>query len=535
MICFTLSADTLQGMTSQVDRYRDCFDILEVRLDFLRQDERDKLLRSTALPAWLRETPLILTLRRQSDGGAWNGDDTSRLNYLSSLVVSSLVENHSAHPVGAGRSLFLDLEDDVVALDAGRKAANVAALHGVQIIRSRHDFQGTPEDPAAVLGELATCGGPGEIPKLAVQVRGTGDLVRLVRAAATVRRSAFSGASGAAHGGAGDNDMRFILVGMGSFGFPSRVLAPRIGSFLSYGSDPGEGRGHAAPGQIDPRSMDEVYRLRSQGPNSEVFGIIGNPVLHSRSPAFHNAAFSRHGRDAVYVPFPTDDLTAFRELMSLLDIRGLSVTIPHKEKVVSWFEDRGAAGVVSSPELAAVGACNTVTRSSSGDIVGANTDVAGFLLPLLYRVPSLRDRGVTVLGAGGASRAVVYGLLSSGARVLVLNRNQDRANSLAAEYGDLGRITAGGLGPNSHASLEAHNDIIVQTTSVGMHPDVDADPLSFYEFSGTEVFYEIIYAPPKTKLLVRAEAAGCVVIGGEEMFLAQAELQAGLFAQTESI
>ncbi|MCA1755207.1 MAG: type I 3-dehydroquinate dehydratase [Spirochaeta sp.] len=451
MICFTLSADTLQGMTSQVDRYRDCFDILEVRLDFLRQDERDKLLRSTALPAWLRETPLILTLRRQSDGGAWNGDDTSRLNYLSSLVVSSLVENHSAHPVGAGRSLFLDLEDDVVALDAGRKAANVAALHGVQIIRSRHDFQGTPEDP------------------------------------------------------------------------------------LSYGSDPGEGRGHAAPGQIDPRSMDEVYRLRSQGPNSEVFGIIGNPVLHSRSPAFHNAAFSRHGRDAVYVPFPTDDLTAFRELMSLLDIRGLSVTIPHKEKVVSWFEDRGAAGVVSSPELAAVGACNTVTRSSSGDIVGANTDVAGFLLPLLYRVPSLRDRGVTVLGAGGASRAVVYGLLSSGARVLVLNRNQDRANSLAAEYGDLGRITAGGLGPNSHASLEAHNDIIVQTTSVGMHPDVDADPLSFYEFSGTEVFYEIIYAPPKTKLLVRAEAAGCVVIGGEEMFLAQAELQAGLFAQTESI
>ncbi len=531
MICFTLSADTLQGMTSQVDRYRDCFDILEVRLDLLRQDERDKLLRSPALPAWLSATPLILTFRRRSDGGAWGGgDDTSRLNYLSSLVGSNLVENHSTQPVGAGRGLFLDLEDDVVALDAGRKAADVAALHGVQIIRSRHDFQGTPEDPAAVLGELATCGGPGEIPKLAVQVRGTGDLVRLVQAAATVRRSAFSGA-----GGPGDSDVRFILVGMGSFGFPSRVLAPRIGSFLSYGSDPDEGRGHVAPGQIDPRSMDEVYRLRSQGPDTEVFGIIGNPVLHSRSPAFHNAAFSRHGRDAVYVPFPTDDLTAFRELMSLLDIRGLSVTIPHKEKVAGWFEEHSAAGVVSSPELAAVGACNTVTRSSSGNIVGANTDVAGFLLPLLYRVPSLRDRGVTVLGAGGVSRAVVYGLLSSGARVLVLNRNQDRANSLAAEYADLGQITAGVLGPDSHASLEAHNDIIVQTTSVGMHPDVDADPLSFYEFSGTEVFYEIIYAPPKTKLLIRAEEAGCVVIEGEEMFFAQAELQAGLFAQTESI
>ncbi len=511
MICFTLSADTLDGMSAQIDRYRGCFDMVELRLDLLKQEERDKLVRAASLPVWSDGVALILTFRRQTDGGAWSGEDTPRLNY-----VLSLVENHAASLVREGRRVFIDLEDDVGAVAAGREVADAAARHGVRIIRSRHDFQGTPDDPAAVLGELAACGGPGEIPKLAVQVRGSRDLVRLVRAADSVRGNAGS----------------VIIVGMGPYGFPSRVLAPRIGSFLSYGSDPGAGRGHAAPGQIDPRTMAELYRYRSQGPNTEVFGIIGNPVLHSRSPAFHNAEFERQGRDAVYVPFPTDDIEAFRELMTLLDIRGLSVTIPHKEVVAGWFNGAGAQGVTCSPELTAVGACNTVVRDAGGNLVGANTDVEGFLEPLLRRVPDLRNRGVTVLGAGGAARAVVYALLSSGARVLVLNRNQDRAESLAHEYAHLGQISAGALSPEALPLLATHNDIVVQTTSVGMAPELGADPLPFYRFSGTEVLYEIIYSPPQTRLVSRAQAAGCSVVGGEEMFNAQAERQAQLFAQT---
>ncbi len=542
MICFTLSADTLEGVSAQVNRYRGCFDILELRLDLLRQDERERLVHDTASPAWAIGVPLILTFRRLSDGGAWNGDDTERLNYLSALV-----EQHAEGLVGEG--LFLDLEDDVVAHDAGRKAADVAARYGGEIIRSRHVFDRTPEDPVAVLRELAGCGDPGEIPKLAVQVRGSRDLVRLVRAAIAWLDGMDAGDAGA--GGAGEaRDKRAIIVGMGAYGFPTRVLAPRIGSFLSYSSEPSKGREHVAPGQIDPRSMAELYRYRSLGPTTEVFGIIGNPVLHSRSPAFHNAEFDRKGRNAVYVPFPTDDVPAFRELMALLHIRGVSVTIPHKEMVADWFRAAGAEGASravgtagdpgadvpavgeASTELLAVGACNTVIRDADGRLVGANTDVAGFLEPLRSRVPELRDRGVTVIGAGGAARAVVYGLLSSGARVLVLNRTLHRAESLAGEYAKLGQVTAGALEPGSLPALRLHNDILVQTTSVGMQPDTDADPLAFYEFAGTEVLYEIIYTPPVTRLVARAKEAGCLVIGGEEMFLAQAKLQSDLFAQT---
>lgn len=514
MICFTLSADTLHGMSTQVDRYRGHFDALELRLDLLRQNEREELLRGGTFPAWASEIPVILTFRRESDGGGWNGDNTERLNFLTALVAE-----HAGHLVGEGQKVFLDLEDDVVALDAGRKAADTATSYGVQIIRSRHDFERTPEDPAATLAELRACGGPGEIPKLAVHVRGSRDLVRLVRAAAL-------------------GDGRAIIVGMGPYGFPTRVLAPRLGLLLSYSSDAGQGRGPVAPGQIDPQSMAEVYRYRSAGPTTAVFGIIGNPVLHSRSPAFHNAEFGRQGRNAVYVPFPTDDLTAFRELMELLDIRGLSVTIPHKEMVADWFTGAAVQAALPAPaaaervsELAAVGACNTVTRDTRGNLFGANTDVAGFLEPLLSRLPDLNNRGVTVVGAGGAARAVVYGLLKAGARVLVLNRTLHRAESLAGEYAILGKITAGALEPESLPAVILHNDVIVQTTSVGMKPDTDADPLAFYTFAGTEVLYEIVYAPPRTRLLARAEEAGCRVVGGEEMFLAQAKLQAAMFSQ----
>jgi 3-dehydroquinate dehydratase / shikimate dehydrogenase len=245
--------------------------------------------------------------------------------------------------------------------------------------------------------------------------------------------------------------------------------------------------------------------------------------LHSRSPAYHNPAFREARAHAVYVPFPVDDCEAFIALADLLDIRGWSVTIPHKKAIIPFLD-------VVHPETRAIGACNTVIRTVRG-LEGFNTDFPGFLEPLLeISGGSLEDMPVCVLGAGGAARAVVYALVESGARVLILNRTVSRAAELASEFSRPGKqVEYGPLDASSADRVGAYRGVIVQTTQVGMHPHEDRDPLEFYRFQGDEIVYDIVYTPEYTRLLCRARDAGCRVISGMRMFETQAEHQKRLF------
>ena len=140
-----------------------------------------------------------------------------------------------------------------------------------------------------------------------------------------------------------------ILLGMGDFGFPTRVLASRLGSFLCYTSP---ARAIVAPGQVDPDTLGSLYRFRGIGPSTAVYGVIGNPVMHSRSPRIHNRGFQSLGLDAVYLPFLVDDVDAFWEVADALDIRGLSVTAPHKQAVLARVSHTDSV-------VRATGACNT--------------------------------------------------------------------------------------------------------------------------------------------------------------------------------
>jgi 3-dehydroquinate dehydratase/shikimate dehydrogenase len=279
-----------------------------------------------------------------------------------------------------------------------------------------------------------------------------------------------------------------------------------------------------APGQVTPVSLEEVYRYRSIGPSTAIYGVIGNPVMHSRSPLIHNRGFSALGIDAVYLPFLVPDLDGFWKVADLLRVRGLSVTVPHKRAVLG--------GMVKVDERARlVGACNTLTREGAGGSwSGTNTDGEGFLSPLLAMFGGAIPPGLraTVIGAGGAARSVVAALSSAGARVLVLNRTVENARSLATAFGAHGA----GLDAEGFEREKDFSDLVVQTTSAGMSPLEDVDPAPGLALSGRETVYELVYSPQRTRFLQRALKAGCRVVYGRQMLVAQAMRQFQLFAGT---
>lgn len=339
-----------------------------------------------------------------------------------------------------------------------------------------------------------------EIPKAAVLPRSSRDFLRVLRAVEALR------------------GMEKVLLGMGDFGFPTRVLAQRLGSLFCYSTP--DAAHAAAPGHVDPAVLDELYRYHRISASTEVFGVIGNPVMHSFSPVIHNRGFAELGRDAVYLPFLVDEITPFLEAADMLSIRGLSVTVPHKQAVL-------AALVRRDEVVQAVGACNTMYRDPEGRWTGTNTDGIGFLAPLRAAFggsvpPGL---GATVIGAGGAARAVVSALAGAGAAVLVLNRTLEKARALADEF----HADAGPLGPEGVGKLEGHRDLIVQTTSAGMAPQTGIDPFPECQFTGREVVYDLVYVPSTTAFLARAIQAGCPVIRGRRMLLSQAYAQFRIF------
>jgi 3-dehydroquinate dehydratase/shikimate dehydrogenase len=501
MICLTLTRDTISDDLEDVRHNLDWIDLVELRVDRLSSPDPDAVARfpgelakmtggDTAGPA------SIVTVRRPADGGSWSRSEADRLAMLSQAMSEEGFD-------------YVDLELDLAESPEGRRLAERARSTGTRIIRSAHDFEGMPDDVARLYEDLSA--GEDEIPKLAVTPRSSADLLVLV-------------------GLLLDSGPRErIIIGMGAVGFPTRVAARRLGGFLSYASASSNPDVAAAPGHVTPRVLAETYRYREQSPDTAIFGIIGNPVLHSASPEYHNRHFREKNLDAVYVPFQVDDLDAFFDTAVRLDIRGLSVTVPHKEGVISHLDE-------THESVVPVGACNTVLITD-GHRRGLNTDVPGFLLPLERAIgasgPEAFDgMRATVIGAGGAARAVVFALLRLGVRLCIVNRTPERADRMGAEIADAvgsEQPVVAELGPDAGSLIEEHGSLIVQTTSVGMEPEVTADPLAFYEFRGHEIAYDLIYAPEQTRFLTRAAAAGCLTIPGTSMFEEQGLAQAAHF------
>lgn len=452
LLCITVSASTTDDLVRRRREAERVADLVELRLDGVADLDVPWAIAG-------RACPVIVTCRPVWEGGRFTGSEEERRRILATAVTSD--------------AEYVDVEwragfDDLVLARRGRG-----------IVLSAHDLTGMPRDLDERVRAMAATGA--EVLKIAPTIESLRTLARLQEL-----RRRFP-------------EPKLVLLGLGPKGVPSRVLATRFGSTWTYA-----GR-EAGIGQLTPEEMLDVYRFRRVGHATAVYGLAGSPIAHSLSPAMHNAAFEAADIDAVYVPFESTDVHDVLAAAEALDVRGLSITAPLKVALAERL-DRVDDWCVS------VGAVNTIRRQGDG-WEATNTDVAGFLEPL--KDEDLDDMRATVLGAGGAARAVVAALRSRGATVTVAARRRRTAAKLAGPGGLVAPfpLESGGW------------DMLVNATPIGSLPRPDQSPVTPRLLEGGRIVYDLVYNPPTTLLMRDALAAGCRVIGGLEMLIAQAERQ----------
>ena len=457
LICQTVTAPTTAELRRLRDEVRDA-DLVELRLDSVSDPDVVAALAD-------RRLPVVVTCRPVWEGGAFRGSEEERLRLL-------------------GDALKLGAEY----VDVEFRAAYAALLNGTdreRVVLSMHDFERLPEDLSGTA--VAMCRTGAGVVKIAARVNRLSDCVRLLDVA-----NAMPAPPGR------------IIIGMGEAGIATRVLASRFGSAWTYAG------ALSGIGQVGLQSLLGGYRFRSIQSATELYGVTGLPVSHSVSPAMHNAAFAATGRNAVYLPLPASDADDFLAFATAFNLKGASVTIPHKVALFEKLEALGGADALSRQ----AGAINTV-RAANGGWEGTNTDVDGFLRPLVDRGVTLRRARVSILGAGGAARAAALGLAREGALVRVHGRQPERAAEVA-------RLVSGEIGP---WPPEAGSwDVLVNSTPIGMHPKPEASPITAELLTG-HVVYDLVYNPADTRLLRDARQHGRRTIGGLEMLVAQAEAQ----------
>ena len=438
---------------------------VELRLDWLANDRE----RHSALD-WLkrsvdRQAVFIATCRRRIAGGEFVGNAVEQLFWLM-----------RAKEAGCA---WCDLEIETLRELPEKSVAGYAIPS--KVLLSIHNFRRTPKLPPAA--KIPKYGGVEAI-KVAAMSESLADSLRLLRLARGSRQ--------------------IVAIPMGEVGLPGRILALRAGSALVYAPIAAA----TAPGQVPLHELRDLYRAHQLTPKSEVFGVIGNPISHSLSPALHNSGFIAAEKDAVLLPFLVERLAEFVKAIPEFGLKGFCVTLPHKTAILGYLDDCDALAEE-------IGAVNTVTVTRRGRLLGSNTDYIGVLRALESHM-KLKHSRVLLYGAGGAARAAAFAVARAGAEVLVCARRDEAARRLA-------RAVHGGV--VRHASLRREKfDAILNATPMGMHPHPGSSPLKSEELNCGLVM-DLIYRPLETKLLRIAAKKGIRTVSGVEMFLAQGIVQ----------
>ncbi len=462
-LCVTVTGRTMEELRRARDAAAHA-DLVEVRLDSV--DRPDPI---GAIEG--RRRPVIVTCRPVWEGGAFDGSEEERGRLLS-----------DAQTAGAE---FVDVEWRAAFLPAITRRRR-----GRGVVVSMHLFGTPPADLSDRTRSLRSSGV--EVVKVAIEAEQLTDMLPLLALAA---HADFRETDGQGR----EDRPGHVLLAMGQPGVPSRVLAARLGNRWTYA-------GHGvAPGQMPAERLLSEFQFRRIRHDADLYGVVGNPVAHSLSPAMHNAGFAALGLNAVYVPLHARDADDFVAFAGATGMRGASITAPFKVDMLSHVQETD--GVAQR-----VGAINTLIVRD-GRWIGANTDVAGFIAPFAGRM-ALKGLRASVLGAGGAARAVAVALAQQGAAVTVCARKGDAARDVAALAG--GR--AGAFPPGAGSW-----DVLVNTTSCGSGTRGD-NPMDGVPLEG-EIVFDLVYAPAETPLITQARAQGCLTIGGIEMLVAQAEHQ----------
>ncbi len=416
---------------------------------------------------------VIITCRRKEDGGKWNGTEETRLMILREAIAEGVD--------------YVDIEEDI--------AAAIPRFGKTKRIISYHNFRNTPENLRDLHTRMSQL--DPDIIKIATTANDPHDNLRILELMQ-------------------ESEIPTVGMCMGDIGTPSRILSQKFRSPYTYATFHHERT--LAPGLLSYKQMSEIYRYESIGPNTAVYGVIADPVGHSLSPHIHNAAFGEMGIDAVYCPFrvPSDSLDQFMRDAPRLGIRGLSVTIPHKEAISRHLSKVDAA-------VKSIAAVNTVVFDGS-DTIGYNTDYNAAMMCIEQMLgtaganPSpVKNKRVLVLGAGGVARPIVYGIKSRGGLVTIASRTKRRSDRLAKAF-DCKAV-------DWDARQRVTCDVLVNCTPLGMHPNVDVSPVNKTFLKPTMLVFDTVYNPESTLLIKDARSRNCQVATGVEMFIKQAELQ----------
>ncbi len=445
-------------------------DLAEIRIDLIND------LNLLEINNKFDKKRIIVTNRKKEEGGLFEGSESER--------ISPLIE---AIKIGFG---FIDIE-----------SSSTDSLHNLiskkrefdsktNIIISYHNFEETQKNLKEIFLQMDNQGH--DIIKIVAHANDISDNL--------IIKDLLSSKS--------SQNKKVISFLMGEKGEISRIMCNSWGSFTSYA--PLKGVGKTAPGQIPIEVLNDVYRADSINSTFDIYGLIGNPVKESIGYYVHNKLFSYYNMDAVYLNFLVDDLDRFMSSFNG-QFKGLCVTMPFKEKIVPYLNKIDTMAQK-------IGAINTIKKDNGG-LFGTNTDWIGAVYSI-EKLTSINNKKVLILGAGGAGKAIAFGIKNRKGEVVISNRDEKKAIELSS---NLGAETVSWGNRN-----DVEFDILVNATKIGMIPDENNCPMedSFFtkDLSGITVL-DAVYSPIETRLLVRSREEGAKIANGLDMYIGQAMAQ----------
>ncbi len=476
MLVTVLAEKNYTALRQQIKDLIQITDAIELRLDYLEDldiAEIQQLKHDFSIP-------MIFTLRKKSQGGLFYQTEDQRLKILEKLAALA--------------PEFIDLEFDVPI----EFAMMLKQQHPmIQLIRSYHDFEKTPDNLTEILDQLRH--DVFSIYKIVTFAQSTCDCLNVLffvnQAAPDIRLAGFC---------------------MGELGVASRVLGPVVGGALQYACV--DDAGQVAPGQLSLSTLLEFYRIRSMNSKTNIYALIGSPAAVDKSAGHivHNRAFEFLGQNAVYVKLGLEPtaLEVFFKLIKLLPFKGFSVTMPFKQDVMPYLDQ-------IDPMANAIHSVNTVVIDK-GKLMGYNTDAKGALDAIENKL-LVAHKTVVIIGAGGAARAIGHEAIKRQAKVVFINRTAKKAHELAEE------MNCEGYGFDEIKQQQSGYDVLVNTTPLGMSGQPNALPIPEEFIIPHRVVMDTVYNPIETLLLQKAQSLDCTLVYGYEMFINQAVQQLQLW------
>ena len=458
---------------SRLKSFEKTADLVEIRIDGISDLNLEKLLQHP-------RPQVIITNRRSGEGGKFTGSTNEQFEILSEAI------KHGTE--------YIDVE-----MSWGKEFVKkiLAQSDKTKVICSYHNFNDTPSNLTSIYRTIRGTGT--HVVKIAVMANDITDNMKVFNLLKKTRH----------------DRQPVIAFCMGEFGQISRILADVFGGYLTYASQNAEEI--TGPGQLTLDDLTNIYRIHTLNIRTKVFGLVGNPVSHSKGIYFHNRIFARKKVNAVYLNFLVTDLKRFIRTFRKYFI-GLSITMPFKEGIIPLLDtiDKKASSNV----------VNTVI-SKKGRLIGYNTDLSAIVRILMKRT-NLKKRKVVVLGTGATSKTMAYAAVANGAQTTIIGRSAKKARILAEElHCDWGTF-------EDFPPVQA--DVLMNGTSIGMstpnHSDAVSEKIQLVPknyFRKGMIVMDAVYNPPMTPLLKEAQRAGCKVITGVELFEEQAHLQSKIF------